>query len=200
MQNYDIDILKKNVRSLMDEHGTKQEELAQYLEMSQSNVSKALSLKDKKCFTLEQTCRISDYFHVSVDRLVGKRTEYSAADNREIAEMLVTLIESGAVSFDEISMKEHVYTPGYPQGNIVESDRDMVYPSLFFRNYWTPKLVNDEDGSEMVELQTYGNTTRNYPINEFLRKFIQIYTVYKRGELFEETYKAVVQDYLSRVE
>lgn len=200
MQKYDIDILKKNVRSLMDEHGTKQEDLAQYLEMSQSNVSKALSLKDKKCFTLEQTCRISDYFNVSVDYLVGKRTTYSAANNREIAEMLVTLIESGAVSFDEVKMKEHVYTPGYQQGDIDESDRDMVYPALFFRNYWTPDLMHDEDGAVTAELQAFGNTTNNYQINEFMQKFIQIYTVFKRGELFEETYKAVVQDYLSRVE
>ena len=200
MQKYDIDILKRNVRSLMDEHGTKQEDLAQYLEMSQSNVSKALSLKDKKCFTLEQTCRISDYFNVSVDYLVGKRTAYSAANNREIAEMLVTLIESGTVSFDEVKMKEHVYTPVYQQGDIDESDRDMVYPALFFRNYWTPELMDDEGGAVTAELQTFGNTTRNYQINEFLRKFIQIYNVFKRGELFEETYKAVVQDYLSRVE
>lgn len=199
MRNYDIDILKKNVRSLMDEHGTKQDDLAKYLEMSQSNVSKALSLKDKKCFTLEQTCNIADYFKVSVDYLVGKRTAYSAANNREIAEMLVTLIESGAVSFDEVKMKEHIFTPGHPQGTIDESDRDMIYPALFFRNYWTPGL-EDPDSSQLFELQTFGNTTNNYQINEFLRKFIQIYTVYKRGELFEETYKAVVQDYLGRVE
>lgn len=199
MQNYDIDILKKNVRSLMDEHGTKQDDLAKYLEMSQSNVSKALSLKDKKCFTLEQTCNIADYFKVSVDYLVGKRTAYSAANNREIAEMLVTLIESDAVSFSEVSMTEHVYYPQDGRYAREECDVDRVYPSLFFRDYWTPKPF-DEDGSQFYELQAFGNFTENYAINEFLRKFIQIYTVYKRGELYEETYRAVVQDYLGRVE
>ena len=199
MQKYDIDILKKNVRSLMDEHGTKQEDLAQYLEMSQSNVSKAPSLKDKKCFTLEQTCRISDYFNVSVDYLVGKRTAYSAANNREIAEMLVTLIESGAVSFEEISKTERVCPPDSPYESSDPHDVEIQYPALFFRNYWTPDN-DDIDGSQSVEIQAFGNYTKNYAINEFLRKFIQIYTVYKRGELFEETYKAVVKDYLSRVE
>lgn len=199
MQKYDIDILKKNVRSLMDEHGTKQEDLAQHLEMSQSNVSKALSLKDKKCFTLEQTCRISDYFNVSVDYLVGKRTAYSAANNREIAEMLVTLIESGAVSLSEISMTEHVIPPDDAYGTAKEHDADMQYPALFFRNYWTP-CGEDIDGSQQFELQAFGNATKNFSINEFLRKFIQIYTVHKKGDLYDETYKAVVQDYLSRVE
>ena len=199
MQNFDVDILKKNVRSLMDKNGTKQDDLAGFLGMSQSNVSKALSLKDKKCFTLEQTCNIADYFHVSVDYLVGKRTEYSAANNREIAEMLVTLIESGAVSFEEISRTERVCPPDSPYESSDPHDVEIQYPALFFRNYWTPE-GEDPDGSQYFELQAYGNYTKNYVINEFLRKFIQIYNVYKRGELFEETYKAVVKDYLSRVE
>ena len=70
--------------------------------------------------------------------------------------------------------------------------------ALFFRNYWTPDS-NDVDGSQQFEIQAFGNTTNNFEINEFLRKFIQIYTVFKRGELFEETYRAVVRDYLSRI-
>ena len=198
MQYFDVDILKRNVRILMEQHGTKQEDLADYLNMSQSNVSKALSLKDKKCFTLEQTCNIADYFKVSVDWLVGKRTAYTAANNREIAEMLVTLIESGAVSFDEISRTERVCPPDSPYESSDPHDVEIQYPALFFRNYWTPD-GDDIDGSQQFELQAFGNSTNNYEINEFLRKFIQIYTVFKRGELFEETYRAVVQDYLSRV-
>ena len=166
--------------------------------MSQSNVSKALSLKDKKCFTLEQTCNIADHFKVSVDWLVGKRTAYTAANNREIAEMLVTLIESGAVSFDKINMTERFYPPDSQYVNSDPHDVEMQYPALFFRNYWTPDS-NDVDGTQSIEIQAFGNTTNNYEINEFLQKFIQIYTVFKRGELFEETYRAVVRDYLSRV-
>ena len=199
MPYYDIDILKRNVRALMDKHGTKQEELAQYLEMSQPNVSKALSLKDKKCFTLEQTCRISDYFNVSVDYLVGKRTAYSAATNREIAEMLVSLIESGTVSFSEISMTEHVYSPETPYERMSEHDVEMQYHALFFRNYWTPE-GEDVDGSQYFELQSVGNANNNDAINEFLRRFIQIYTLHKKGDLYDDTYKSIVQDYLSRVE
>lgn len=199
MPYYDIDILKRNVRALMDKHGTKQEELAQYLDMSQSNVSKALSLKDKKCFTLEQTCRISDFFNVSVDFLVGKRTAYSAVTNREIAEMLVSLIESGAVSFSEISMTEHVYSPETEHSRSSEHTTDVNYPALFFRNYWTP-AGEDVDGSQFFQIQAVGNSTNNYSINEFLRKYIQIYTLHKKGDLYDDTYKSIVQDYLSRIE
>lgn len=199
MPNYDIDILKQNVRTLMDKHGTKQEELARFLDMSQSNVSKALSLKDKKCFTLEQACRISDYFNVSIDYLVGKRTAYSAATNREIAEMLVSLIESGTVSFSDISMTEHVYSPETQYEQSSEHDMEMNYPALFFRNYWTPD-GEDVDGTQFFEIQAAGNATNNDAINQFLRKFIQIYTLHEKGDLYDDTYKSIVQDYLSRVE
>ena len=199
MPEFDIDILKRNVRALMDKHGTKQEDLASFLDMSQPNVSKALSLKDKKCFTLEQACRISDYFNVSVDFLVGKRTAYSAATNREIAEMLVSLIESGTVSFSDISMTEHVYSPETPYEGSSERDVEMNYPALFFRNYWTPD-GEDVDGSQFFEIQAAGNATNNDAINEFLRRFIQIYTLHKKGDLYDDTYKSIVQDYLSRVE
>lgn len=198
MQYFDVDILKRNVRILMEQHGTKQEDLADHLNMSQSNVSKALSLKDKKCFTLEQTCNIADYFKVSVDWLVGKRTAYTAANNREIAEMLVTLIESGAVSFDEVTKTERVIPADEPYQRAEPYDVEIQYPTLFFSNYWLPD-ENDIDGSQYADIQAFGNSTNNYEINEFLRKFIQIYTVFKRGELFEETYGAVVRDYLSRV-
>jgi len=48
------DILIRNITQLMKDNGITQEKLADILGMSQPNVSKALSLRDKKCFTLDQ--------------------------------------------------------------------------------------------------------------------------------------------------
>ena len=198
MQNFDIDILKRNVQKLMDEHGTKQEELADYLGMSQPNVSKALNLKYKKCFTLEQACRISDFYNVSVDYLVGKRTTYSAANNREIVDLLITLIESGKVSFSEVNMTEQVYPEPFPHESSDPYNKEMQYPALFFRDYWLPG-EEDVDGSQFADILAGGNSTGNYSVNDFLRKFIQVYTLRQKGDLYDETYKAVVHDYLSRI-
>ena len=54
MQKFDIDILKRNINSLLKNKGVTQQQLADALGMSQSNVSKALSEREKKCFTVEQ--------------------------------------------------------------------------------------------------------------------------------------------------
>ena len=43
MSNYDNDILIQNVRKLMEDNNITQQQLADILGMSQSNVSKALS-------------------------------------------------------------------------------------------------------------------------------------------------------------
>ena len=81
MSNYDNDILIQNVRKLMEDNNITQQQLADILGMSQSNVSKALSESDKKCFTLDQVVGIAKHFRVSIDMLVGNYR----AQNRDIS-------------------------------------------------------------------------------------------------------------------
>ena len=47
--------------------------------------------------------------------------------------------------------------------------------------------------------QQAGNDTRMHPVNDFLKKFIQIFEVYDNHDLDEEAYRAVVENYLSRL-
>lgn len=199
MNNFDINILKKNINTLMEKRGTKQKELAKYLEMSQPNVSKALNEDDKKCFTVEQIFRISNYFKVSIDYLVGNRTVFVAETNREIAEMLVKLIETGAVSFSEIEMEERVLPSDNERPYIEECNVPVTYHALYFRNYWMPE-GDDIDGSQSLTIQMRGNATNNSPINKFLDALIKLYDMFKRDELPEEAYRAAVQGIFSIVE
>jgi transcriptional regulator with XRE-family HTH domain len=63
-----------------------QQKLSKILGMSQSNVSKALSLNDKKCFTLNQVVGIADHFGVSIGEPHEKWTAlYSLSDKCRIA-------------------------------------------------------------------------------------------------------------------
>ena len=66
MSFYNTDILIRNITQLMKDNGITQEKLADILGMSQPNVSKALSLRDKKCFTLDQVVGIAEHFGVSI--------------------------------------------------------------------------------------------------------------------------------------
>ena len=195
---FDIDILKTNIDALMKEHNTKQVELARHLGMSQPNISKALNLEDKKCFTVDQICRISDYYEVSIDYLVGKTKRYTTATKDEIAKMLVALIESDRISFEEIKLTEDVFLPEPPDEMKKWEKREMHYQALFFRDYFVPDK-DDIEGMQYIEIDDHGNKTGNDLINFFLNNYIQIYLLYKKGALDEAAYRVVVQSLLNKV-
>ena len=71
MPIFDQNILKRNIKELLKNKNITQQQLAQTIGMSQSNVSKALSEGDKKCFTVEQIYSIADHFGVSIDWMLG---------------------------------------------------------------------------------------------------------------------------------
>ena len=52
-----------------------QEELGKVTGLSQPNISKLLSEKNKSCFSLAQLIAIADYFEVSLDSLIGRNLD-----------------------------------------------------------------------------------------------------------------------------
>lgn len=69
------DILISNIKNLMKNNNMTQQELAEVLDMSQPNISKALSVSDTKSFTLDQVVGIAKHFNVTVDWLLGNETK-----------------------------------------------------------------------------------------------------------------------------
>ena len=106
----------------------------------------------------------------------------------------------------EYSVEETVFVEDYDPRelfcNYKQTTQEVRYPILYFSDYWSPSLISETD-EEYAELQQEafqcGNQTGNVPINNFLRHFLQIHTLYKKGELAEETYRTVVQDLLNHV-
>lgn len=88
-------ILISNIKNLMKNNNMTQQELAEVLDISQPNISKALSVSDTKSFTLDQVVGIAKHFNVSIDWLVGNETKsIQNLSLRAIGEFLVKLIES----------------------------------------------------------------------------------------------------------
>ena len=208
----DTNILIKNVLFLMKDNNITQDKLAGILGMSQPNVSKALSLKDKKCFTLDQVVGIADYFGVSIDYLVGNRGPKSRETGpRSVAEFLAKVIESHDATYTTVEIEETVYEPkqtynvfvGHTYAEATEEKRIISYPAIYFPDYWKlPDLVEvgqDTFEDMLTEARQVGNDSRMKPVNDFLRKFIQIFEVYDKKGVDEEAYRTVVDNYLSKL-
>ena len=209
MPKFDRNILIQNIDLLIKKAGINKSKLASDLGMSQPNVSKALNPKEKKCFTLEQVIDIADYFDVTIDSLVGSPktdTIVSADSSRDIAAFLAQCIANGKAKVADYVVEQTVfyedYDPREPFCNYSHQNQSVTYPILYFSDYWSPseEATDDEDFSMLMqEAFQCGNQTENIPINNFLRHFLQIHSLYKRGELSAETYNTVVHDLLNHV-
>ena len=195
MSKFNRDILNQNIEIQLKKKNINKSKLAEILGMSQPNVSKALNPNEKKCFTLEQVINIADYFNVTIDSLVGSPktdTIVSANNPRDIAAFLAQCIENEKATVAEYSVEETVFVEDYDPRelfcNYKQTTQEVRYPILYFSDYWSPSLISETD-EEYAELQQEafqcGNQTGNVPINNFLRHFLQIHTLYKKGELAE---------------
>lgn len=204
MSKYNRKILIEKIRFQMGKKGIKQQQLGEAIGMSQPNISKALSIKDKKNFTVEQIMDIADLFHISVDSLLGRKGEVSGTlTPRSIARFLVQLIEDNDAEIFDYEKEEETFEYDdnqYPPS--VDHEKKVIkYPALYLPNYWyipydADPIKEQELYSEMTQV---GNETSMIPVNNFLRHFREIFTIYKKGDLSEEAYKSVVEDMLSRL-
>ena len=199
MANYNPNILIENIKMLMENNKVKQEELAEYLGMSQPNVSKALNKTNKKSFTLDQVVGIAKRFNVSVDMLVGNlKKEEPKLSPRFIAGFLSSLIASKDAKYFTYEKEELIYEPddtyGYLQQTYSPKKTKISYPAIYLPSYLT--LLCDYD---VIDAQQCGNATRMIPVNNFLKQFNDIWKIYRKGDLPEETYDVVVSDFLKNV-
>lgn len=201
MANYDTDILIQNIRALMRDKGDTQEKLADVLGMSQSNVSKALSENDKKSFTLDQVVGIAKHFGVSVDRLVGNQRSATVTNSpRAIAAFLADIIASHDAKYTMVEVEEDVFEVDYdPYSSAEHERRTILYPAIYLPSYWSLTDYKGEEAEAYAEASQCGNDTRMQPVNDFLKQFKEIFSIYDRGGLSEDTYKTVVADLLSHL-
>ena len=100
-------ILKRNIVSLMKDHKPEvtQEELGKITGLSQPNVSKRLSEKDKSCFSFFQLIAIADYFEISLDSLVGRNLDNVKQKKSTMQDIISALFELEMVDF-KINIKQ----------------------------------------------------------------------------------------------
>lgn len=205
MTNFDLGMLKQNIKLLLRNNGMTQQQLAEVLGMSQSNVSKALNEDEKKCFTVEQIYTIAEHFQVSIDSLFGRvNGEKLSGGQRTLAALIAALLNDGTAKSTNITAEDVVYKlrVTYPKQSRYRDSEVHSYNAIYFPNYWDPsnKSADDDERKRLSnEASQYGNESGNAPLNAFLQKYIDILRVYKDGQISKEAYEIVLKDYLGQL-
>ena len=205
MSDMNFEQLKENVTKLMKEKGLTQKALAEQLGMSQPNLNKCLipsTSKGSRNFTLEQVCKLSDFFSMSVDDLLGRSTQRSSFSELEICQFLSTLISHNQIThFDYPVPETHCFPVTDPEGDWYHDEKiEVKYNAFYFPNYvHIPSYIDDDDPryDEVRDDIMYGGNehTHNMAINNFLDRFIETYEKYDGGKLSEEDYKILEDAY-----
>ena len=206
MSKFNLDILKRNIKGLLKDKNMTQQQLADTIGMSQSNVSKALSEEDKKCFTVEQIYSIADHFGVSIDWILGYKTaDRITTGPRAIGAFLAELLSKKDAKHAPVEIHDTVYAIDYDPNdyhNCKVLEQDNTYLAIYFPNYWDPQefTENEEELAELYsEVTQLGNDTRNIPLNIFLHKYVSILKVFQDKQISEEAYQIVLRDYLGQL-
>lgn len=206
MSEMNFELLQENIRGLLEKNGLTQNALAEIAGMSQSNVSKALSPKESKQFTLEQIYRISQHFGISIDELVGnKAAELNETGPRASLEFITKLLCKSKLRHTKVKVKEWIYEYEYTGNGYQEcrgKEKEIEYPAFYFASYAHPEdyarsNISDED--VYYEFMSAGNDTRFLHLNEVLEKFLPMVKLYRETEIPDEAFQMVLNGYLEQL-
>lgn len=154
---------------------------------------------------------IAKHFGTSVDKLVGNRSEQSVStSSRGVASFIASVIESHDAKYTTVEIEEDVYEVkqhynvfnGY-EASSDHSQKKITHPHHLLSWHWEvpiPSGNQDEEAMALhAEAEQVGNDSRMMPVNDFIRKFIQIFEIFESKGLDEEDYRIVLENYLSKL-
>lgn len=177
-----------------------QKELAEIIGCTQSKISGLLSRRGTKNFTVEELCSLADYFHVSVDYLLGRddikdRRSGSEEDitPRKLCETLSRAIDTAFPwTLTHIEIEE--MRPMEADAFFHVEKKSVQYPAIYFstlRPLSDPELnyQDPEDFTNWAAVQ----------INNFLEDTVRLGIVRGHHTISNEDYSDLIEKKLSRV-
>ena len=206
MPDFNNDILIKNIKLQMQKHNETQSQLAEVIGMTQSNFSKAINGVESKRFSIEQLYGISQHYGVGIDALLGNKAD----DNLtlvSISSFLRKLIENSIADLVELEYTDIKYKSEYDGDTdqfYVNSYADKnTYTAIVFPNTkFEPKYLSKSEADKLKQKYAKnGNRDyRNECINEFLKKYTQLYRLYRRGDLEYDVLELACQHYIEELD
>ncbi len=174
--DYDISMLIENIQRIMKERNMTQDELATAAGIAQPRISKIFKMEGSSCFTIQQLVSIASYFHVSVDSLLGVKTDDQPREEKEITlsdvcTKLFELDDLASVSFGECGNGEYI-----PSQTAPGEWEEAYVPCIYFKNDSISNFI-----SEWIEMKEINVKNKALKTN--------LYTTWKNGSNVENKTK-----------
>lgn len=200
------------IESLMDENKINQAALARKINMGPAQLSKCLNRKGNNYIGIDTLIRVSDYFKVPVDQLLG-RSMIKAAEkprsNADICRQLINLAETNTVNIINGSIEEDTYQPNKeasdtPANSFRYEKKKNSYKMFYFSNYRPLPDMKSLSKAEKRKVESELNANGLYypkriEINAFIEYYLKLRDLYKKGELPPAFFKQAVEDRLNQM-
>ena len=205
MSKFNNAILIENIKLQMKKHSENQKQLAEAIGMSQPNFNKAINQSEGKQFTLDQLYCISQHYGVTIDSLLGNKVaeEMSTAS---ICVFIKRLIEGLFVDVINVEYTDYRYDLMYDDYTCHENSIPIPltneYLALVFPNReFKDKYLLDKDAyRERLNYAKIGNSdSRNKTINDFIKKFTQLYRLYLKNEIDKDILDLACERFIEQI-
>ena len=200
------------VEALMEESNINQATLAREINIGQAQLSKCLNRKSNNYFSIDTLIRISDYFKVPVDHLLGRSTIKSAGktqSNADICRQLISLMETNTVNMINGVVEEDTYQPNKEK---TEKQTDPFryekkknsYKMFYFSNYHPLPNMKGMNKSEKKNVESELNANGLYypkriEINAFIEYYLKLRDLHKKNDLPRAFFEQAIEDRLNQM-
>lgn len=202
----------ESIEALMEENRINQATLAREINIGPAQLSKCLNRKGNNYVGIDTLIRISDYFKVPVDHLLGRSAgtlPEKPRSNADICRQLVNMIETNTVNMIIGAVEEDTYQPNKdsaddPAKSFRYEKKKNPYKMFYFSNYRPLPDMKHMNKSEKknVESELAANGLyhpKRIEINAFIEYYLKLRDLYKKDDLPLAFFEQAIEDRLNQM-
>ena len=206
-----LTIIEK-IEALMEENKINQATLARRIDIGPAQLSKCLNRKGNNYVSIDMLIRLSDYFKVPVDHLLGRstiRVPEKSQSNADICRQLVNLMETGTVNIISVSVTEDTYQPSRDNADNTTvsyqfEKKKNSYKMFYFSNFLPLPNMKDMNKAEKKRIESELNANGLYypkriEINAFIEYYLKLRDLYIKEELPRPFFEQAIEDRLNQM-
>lgn len=202
------------IEALMEENKINQATLAREINIGPAQLSKCLNRKGNNYVSIDTLIRLSDYFKVPVDHLLGRSTIKGiekSRSNADICRYLINLIETNAVNIINGIVEEDTYQPNKENAKDPANSNSFQYEKkknpykmFYFSNFRPLPNMKAMNKSEKKAAESELNANGLYypkriEINAFIEYYIKLRDLYKKDDLPRAFFEQAIEDRLNQM-